>query len=113
MTVKFKLTKPVESLGPYDLTRTCTEELRNLVKQQSRLVNYTPRAIFQGGLEISSLGDRIINKYLDVWEYELTERQQQMLNIAGAELHNLWRGFEGGNAYIDKQMKLTQEANSL
>lgn len=112
MTFKFKLTKPIESLGPYDLNLTCTEDLRNLLKQQSRLVNYTPRAIYQEGIVVGNDRSRTHNSYLDVWEYELTNRQQQMLNVAGAELHNLWRGLEGRNLYIDQEIKWTQE-NSL
>lgn len=108
MTFKFKLTKPIESLRKFEPTRTCTEELRNLLKQHSRLVDCTPQAIYQSGVVIDSDGNRTAN-WLDVWEYELTERQQQMLNVAGAEHHNLWRGFKGGTAYIDEQMKLTQE----
>ena len=109
MTVKFKLTKPVEYLGPYDLIQTCPEDLCNLVIEQSRLVNYTPRAIFQPGVVLDWEGNGTGDSWLGVWEYELTERQQQMLNVAGAELHNLWQGFQVGNNIIDRQIKWTQE----
>jgi len=114
MTFKFKLTDNIETLDLlWASTRTCPEDLCDLLKQQSRLVNFTPQAIYQPGVVVDLDGNRTSDVYLNVWEYELTDRQQQMLNVAGAEYCDLWKGLDSRTDYINDQMKSTKEEFTL
>jgi len=106
MTFKFKLTRPITDMGEFSPTRSCPEYLRDLLKSQSRLVSYTPQAIHHitypsPVLDADGNCRAGTDWYEDIWEYELTERQQQMMDAVGARIHHIWQGLQGHTDYVN------------
>lgn len=101
MTFRYKLTKPIEKLNyrTWSISWSMPEDLYNILRQHSCLVEHTPDGFI----------DPISNVVRDVWEYELTDRQQLMLDLAGAQAHDLWHTLYSKTIYINRRRYYPKE----
>lgn len=101
MTFKYKLTKPIEKLDyrAWSLSWSMPDYLYNMLQQKSCLVQHTPNAFFEP----------IDKRFKDVWEYQLTDRHQLMLDIAGAQTHGLWFRLFSRTLYINRRWYYPKE----
>lgn len=99
MTFRYKLTKPIEKFNyqtwsiSWSLSMEMPEHLFNMLQQYSCLVEHSPDAFFEP----------ISNRLTDVWEYELTDQHKLLLDLAGAQTHDLWHRLFGKTLYIERR----------